>query len=217
MRNLLLDELHAAPGVEVLSGSLKPLSMVEAIDRKWDAALFVGYHAGAGSKAGILDHTYYGKVLTGVRVGGRVFNETALNAMVAGTWGVPVALVTGDGETCAQAREILGDVETVEVKRAITRYSAQHLLPAEACARIEKAAAAALRRVAAGQAKPFRPAPPLVLECDFVTSAMADAAEMLPDTARTGGLTCRYDAGGDAARLLKVLQCWTVLGAAQIV
>lgn len=216
MRNLLIEELD--PRVELLSGDLKPLSMVEGVDRGWSCAFFVGYHAGAGSAAGILDHTYHGRVVAGCRVGGRPFNETALNALVAGAYGVPVVLLTGDQAACAQARELLGDgVETVEVKRAVTRYAAQHLHPEEARRRIQDGARRAVERTAAQEPRPFRPAPPYVLECDFVSTAMADAAELLPDTARTAPLTCRYDAGEDAVRLLKALQCWTVLGAARIV
>lgn len=65
---------------ELISGSLKPLSMVQGVTRDAGCALFVGYHAGAASRAGILDHTYYGKVVAKRRVGGRDWNETALNA-----------------------------------------------------------------------------------------------------------------------------------------
>ncbi|HYO57158.1 MAG TPA: M55 family metallopeptidase [Archangium sp.] len=54
MRNLLLD-----PRAEVISGSLKPQSMVQGIA-----------HAGARNRAGILDHTYYGAVVARCRVVG---------------------------------------------------------------------------------------------------------------------------------------------------
>src|SRR5947207_3017620 len=82
MRNLILEELD--PRAEILSGSLKPLSMVQGVAPTFGAALFVGYHAGAGSQAGILDHTYYGRVVARLRVGGRDWNEAALNAAVCG-------------------------------------------------------------------------------------------------------------------------------------
>src|SRR6478735_4110933 len=88
MRNLVLEELD--PRVEVISGSLKPWSMAEGVTAGARAALFVGYHAGAGSQAGILDHTYYGRVVARCRVGGRDWNETALNAAVCGALDVPV-------------------------------------------------------------------------------------------------------------------------------
>ena len=214
MRNLLLDDLD--PRAEVISGSLKPRSMVQGVAAGHAAALFIGYHAGAGSQAGILDHTYFGKVVARCRVGGRDWNETAINAAVCGAEGVPVALVTGDATTCAQARELLGEIATVEVKQAYTRYAARSIAPALACQRIRDAAARAVRRAGSGELRPFRPALPLDLEVDFATSACADAAELLPGTARTGGVTCAYRAG-DPALMLQVLRAWTILGASTLI
>ena len=212
MRNLELGQLDRR--AELISGSLKPLSMVQGISRDAACALFVGYHAGAASQAGILDHTYYGRVVNRLRVGGRDWNETALNAAVCGELGVPVALVTGDQTVCAQAREHLGDVVTVQVKDAITRYSARSLLPAVACERIRDGAAEAVRR--AKSLAPFRPPAPFDLEIDFVNSACADAAELVPATRRMSGLTCAYRAP-DAATLIRVIQAWTILAGTTIV
>lgn len=212
MRNLELDRLDRR--AELISGSLKPLSMVQGISREAACALFVGYHAGAASQAGILDHTYYGRVVSRLRVGGRDWNETALNAAVCGQLGVPVALVTGDQTVCAQAREHLGDVVTVQVKDAITRYAARSLLPAVACEKIREGAAEALRR--AKSLAPFTPPPPFDLEIDFVNAACADAAELVPATRRTSGLTCAYRAP-DAATLIQVIQAWTILAGSTIV
>ena len=211
MRNLVLDDLDRR--AELISGSLKPLSMVQGLTADASCALFIGYHAGAGSRAGILDHTMYGRVVARLRVGGTDWNETALNAAVCGAHGVPVALVTGDQTTCAQARQMLGDgVATVVVKDAITRYSARTLLPAVACERIHAAA-----RDAVGKPpRPFQPPPPYELELDFVNSACADAAELVPATRRTSGLTCAYRAP-DAATLIQVIQAWTMLASTTLV
>jgi D-amino peptidase len=214
MRNLVLEQLDRR--AELISGSLKPLSMVQGVSPDFGCALFVGYHAGAGSKAGILDHTYYGRVVARCRVGGRDFNETALNAAVCGTHGIPVALVTGDTTCVAQATEMLGDVETVAVKEAITRYAAKSLLPEVACERIRAGASRAVTRALAGAFKPFRPAAPLALEIDFVNAACADAAELVPDTRRVNGTTCAY-AAPDAATLIRVIQAWTTLAGSTIV
>jgi len=209
MRNFVLEELD--PRVELISGSLKPLSMVQGVEPGFGCALFVGYHAGAGSRAGILDHTYFGKVVARCRVGGRDWNETAINAAVCGAVGVPVALVTGDSTVCAQAREILGEVETVSVKEAVSRYAARSLLPAAAQHRIRAAASAAVRRARDGAFAPFRPPPPFELEVEFANAACADAAELLPGTVRRSGVACAYRAG-DAPALLQVLRAWTLLG-----
>lgn len=213
MRNLLLEELDER--VEIVSGDLKPMSMVQGVEAGFDAAFFVGYHAGASSHAGILDHTYYGKVVHALTVGGRPWNETAINALVAGVHGVPVALVTGDETTCAQAREILGaDVSVVPVKTAITRFAARTLHPTEACRRIRAAARAAVGR--AGGLHPFKPAPPYDLEVTFHASALADAAELVPDTKRVDGVRCGYRTN-DPERLLRVLIAWTILAASAAV
>ncbi len=214
MRNLLLDDLD--PRAELISGSLKPLSMVQGVGPTFGVALFIGYHAGAGSRAGILDHTYYGKVVARCRVGGRDWNETALNAAVCGSHGVPVALVTGDAAVCAQAKEHLDGVDTLAVKDAITRYAARCLSPAVARERIRDAAKRAVERARAGGLVPFRPTPPHRLEIDFVNAACADAAELVPGTRRTGGATTAFEAP-DAATLIQVIQAWTILAASTIV
>jgi D-amino peptidase len=214
MRNLVLEDLD--PRAELISGSLKPLSMVQGVAASHACALFVGYHAGAGSRGGILDHTYYGRVVARCRVGGRDWNETALNAAVCGALGVPVALVTGDATACAQARELLGDVDVVVVKDAITRYAARAMHPSAACERIRAAAAAAVRGAGAGARRPFAPPPPHALEIDFVNAACADAAELVPGTRRVDGLTCAYRAD-DAATLIQVIQAWTILAGSTMV
>ena len=56
MRNLLAEELH--PAAELLSGGPKAQSMVEGVELGFDAAMFVGYHARAGTGHAIIDHTY---------------------------------------------------------------------------------------------------------------------------------------------------------------
>jgi D-amino peptidase len=214
MRNFVLDELD--PRAELISGSLKPLSMVEGIHERFGCALFVGYHAGAGSRAGILDHTYYGRVVARCRVGGRDWNETAINAAMCGSLGVPVALVTGDSTVCAQAKEHLGDVETVSVKEAITRYAARALHPTRARELIRVGAARAVKRARERELKPFTPAPPFELEIDFVNAACADAAELVPGTVRRDGLCCGYRAA-DAGTLIQVIQAWTTLAGTTLV
>src|SRR5436190_1999282 len=47
MMNLLAEELH--PAAELLSGGPKARSMMEGVELGFDAALFVGYHAMAGT------------------------------------------------------------------------------------------------------------------------------------------------------------------------
>ncbi len=140
MRNLLNEDLH--PAALYLSGSPKPLSMMTGIDNTFAAAFFIGYHARAGSAPANIDHTYDDpQVVQGVWLNGTEVGEYGVNAAVAGYFGVPVVLMTGDQTACAQARELLGDdLETVVVKEAVGRVAAKNLHPTRARSRRGKSA-----------------------------------------------------------------------------
>jgi len=186
MRNLLAEELD--PAAELLSGGPKRLSMIEGIDGGFDAAMFIGYHARAGTRNATIDHTYTSRVYD-ARINGEPVGELALNAAMAGVHGVPVALVSGDQALAAEARALLGkDIETVVVKQAVGRFAAKSLAPALACERIRAGAASALRR----KHPAFQISPPIRLEVDFALTQMADMAELVPGSVRKGGRTLGY-------------------------
>jgi D-amino peptidase len=186
MMNLLAEELH--PAAELVSGNPKARSMVEGVDEGFDAALFVGYHARAGVGHAVIDHTYTSNVYE-ARLNGRPVGELAINAALAGTYDVPVVLVSGDQALAAEARELLGEaVETVVVKHAVGRFAARSLAPSIACQRIRDGARAALGR----RHEPFRLPAPVRLEVDFALTHMADMAELVPGSVRTAGRTVAY-------------------------
>lgn len=201
MRNLLAEELH--PAAELLSGGPKLRSMVEGVELGFDAALFIGYHARAGARHAVIDHTYTSRVHE-ARLNGRPAGELAFNAALAGTWGVPVAMVSGDQALAAEARELLGEsVETVVVKQAVGRFAARSISPAESCRRIREGAVAALGRPHSALAldRPIR------LEVEFQLTQMADMAELVPGSTRTGGRTLQYvhDDYGEVFRAWRAL------------
>jgi D-amino peptidase len=186
MRNLLAEELH--PAAELLSGGPKLRSMVEGVDLGFDAAMFVGYHAMAGTASAVIDHTYT-SIVHQVRLNGRPAGELAINAALAGIHGVPVVLVSGDQALAAEAKELLGDgVEAVVVKHAVGRFAARSVSPAESCRRIREGATAALRR----KHEPLELERPIRLEVEFALTQMADMAELVPGSVRTGGRTIEY-------------------------
>jgi D-amino peptidase len=201
MRNLLAEDLN--PAAELLSGAPKRLSMVEGIDAGFDAAMFIGYHARAGTRNATIDHTYTSRVHE-ARIDGHPVGELALNAAMAGLHGVPVALVSGDQALAAEAKALLGaGVETVIVKEAVGRFAARSVAPSLACERIRSGAAAALKR----KHRPFTFGAPIKLEVDFIASQMADMAELVPGSSRTGGRTVSYT--GDDYR--EVFRAWRAM------
>jgi len=183
MRNLLAEELHQA--AELVSGDPKPRSMVQNIDGGFDAALFIGYHARAGTRNAILDHTYADRIHE-VRLNGKPVGELGLNAGLAGVHGVPVALVSGDSALAAEAKDLLGDgVGTVIVKEAVSRHAAKSVAPVVACRMIREEVPRALERKHA----PFTLRAPVTLEVDFAMTIHADMAELCPGATRTAGRT----------------------------
>src|SRR5437773_2335295 len=163
MTNLLPDRVD--PRAELTIGSPKvPHSMMTGIDARFGVALFLGYHAGAGTEAAVLDHTYAGRLFTEVRVNGEPWNEAALNAALAGTVGVPVGLVAGDDKCCGQAVKLLPGVRTLVLRQALGRHVATSMSPERARSKIERVCAEVVR--GAGSIEPFRPAPPFRVEAD---------------------------------------------------
>jgi D-amino peptidase len=182
MRNILLEELN--PVAQLVTGSPKPLSMMQGIDEGFDAAFFIGYHAQAGSACGTLNHTWTGRVHS-VVLNGRPVGELGLNAALAGHFGVPVVLVTGDQTLVEEARAILGDVETVAVKQAYGMRAARCLAPSRARELIKEAATRAVQK----EASPFVLSLPITFAVCFHQTIHAEMAELVPGCHRVDACT----------------------------
>jgi len=101
MANILIEELN--PAASLISGSPKPFGMMQGMGPEIDVVFFVGYHAAAGTGAAVLEHSWTGIVVE-VCLNGLVVGETGLNAALAGAYGRPIVLVTGDRAATEEAR-----------------------------------------------------------------------------------------------------------------
>lgn len=185
-RNILIEELNEE--AILICGSPKPLTMMEGISDEFDAAVFVGYHSRMGSP-GTMSHTMSGGSIASIRVNGQVLGETGLNAALAGYFGVPVVLVTGDSELAREARTDLGEVETVSVKGAIWHTVARCLHPKKAARLIREAASSALSDL--NRFKPFVISGPVTLEVEYLNPAKLQMVARTPNYERVGELTLR--------------------------
>lgn len=188
--------------VRLASGSPTRLSMLHGLDDTFAAAVFVGYHAMAGTRGGVLDHTYTYDVFR-LRVDEYLeVGEIGINAGLAGRFGVPVVFVSGDAVTEVEAREVLPGVRTAVVKQGTSRTAAILLPPDVTGALIRDGVAEALTA-------PDRPAPVdyggLPLRITFRTTRACDSAERCPGTERVDGRTLRI-AGGDYLQTFVALQ-----------
>ncbi|OPZ06073.1 MAG: D-aminopeptidase [candidate division BRC1 bacterium ADurb.BinA364] len=159
--------------------------LMPSLDESFDGVVLLGHHAKAGTRNGFLDHTWSSASWFEYRINDCNVGEIAIEAAWAAHYGVPVVAVSGDAATAAEARELLGRVETATVKWAIGRNRAKCLpLP-----RAHEEIASALRRAVAsiGEFKPWTPALPAVAQLTLYRSDMAD------DLARRVGME-RVDA-----------------------
>jgi D-amino peptidase len=183
--NILIEELDSRARLN--TGSPSPFSMMQGIDESVDGVIFVGYHARNGSSNAILDHTWSSRTVANVWLNDVLTGEYGLNGAVAGHFGVPVIMVSGDQTACAQVVEILGDVEIAVVKQATGRFAAECLSPEMTQELICSCAARAVTRLVAGDVpEPFVLDLPVRVTVEFFTSDMADRASRIPFTEREG-------------------------------
>jgi len=188
-RNILPDLLR--PEARLLREWNSPLSMMEGIDKTFDAVVFIGYHARAGTPNAVLKHTMslslFDVILNGVRM-----PEGAWNAAIAGYFDVPVVFLSGDSAICRQIQEIIGPIGTVAVKEAMGP-AALMIHPAKSQEMIQKGVAAALRNLKAY--KPYKPAAPYKLEIVFTDENQARRASQVPGATRTGERSVAFTSG----------------------
>ena len=206
MDNLLHDRID--PRARILFGAPRPSCMVQGISAADSLAVFVGYHAAAGSP-GVLAHTFSSN-FTELRVNGQPMTEAEVNGLYAASLGVPVGVVTGDDEICDVARKAFAGVTAVEVKKAAGYSATDSLAPEAARDAIEAAVTAAVSK--AGSLHP-QPAPDqLTLEVDFANPLLADYAASVPGTLRVSALTMLGEVP-NVDELMRLVMAWYYLAA----
>lgn len=200
MRNLDPEQLHGE--ASLLSGKHKPLYMMEGLDASFDAIFFIGYHGSIGAERAILGHSYNPRAIWEARINGEVAGESALNALVAAHFGVPISLVTGDQTTIDEAASLTPAPQGVAVKRSVTRYAAESLHPAVARERIAAAAREAL--TTAQSARPPQFPKRTSIEVTFLTADMAEMSAWIRGVERVEGAPRRVRfSGADYLALFK--------------
>ena len=87
-----------------------------------DAIVLLGYHAMAGTAGAILEHTMNSKSIQNMYINGKKVGEFAIDAGILGDMGKPVIMVSGDDKVCQEARELISDIVTAEVKKGLTCF-----------------------------------------------------------------------------------------------
>jgi D-amino peptidase len=189
-RNILPDQLNPAARL-IRDWSGGPKGMMEGVDERYDAVIFIGYHAKAGTPDALLEHTSSGSV-TDFSINGMSLPEAGYNALIAGSYGVPVVFAAGDKALCEQIKAFLTDVETVAVKEGIGA-AANNLHPERSHELIRAGVTRALRNL--DRFEPFTMQRPYTLVLKLKDEVTVHSGSHFPGAERTGEweLTYRSD------------------------
>ena len=162
---------------------------LEGLDESFDVLFFVGHHTAYGDTKGIISHTLT-RPFRDVQINGQIAGDIEIWTALAGHYGVPVGLVTGDDVLCHLAQAWLPQIETAIVKYALDTYSARCLSKGTTRQRIFEAARRATERIPGMQ--PFCFEPPVTIEIELVMPNTAGRVALIPGMERQGGTRVRY-------------------------
>jgi D-amino peptidase len=180
-QNLLIEKLPA--DVTIVRSWPRPLGMMEGIDETFAGAIFIGYHTATTNPEGVRAHTISSARFADVRLNGRSMPESGLNAAIAGQFGVPVLMISGDDQVAKEAQALLTpDASSAliaeKVKRAMSRLS---------------------------DFKPYRVSKPVTLEVQFKNYRPSEILNYLRIVERPDAHTIRF-VGSDLVEVSKFLQ-----------
>ncbi|MGI9627025.1 MAG: M55 family metallopeptidase, partial [Longimicrobiales bacterium] len=154
-------------------------------------AVFIGYHAKAGHEGGFLAHTGSGSV-KGLWVNGVEVGEGGMNALFAGSLGVPVILASGDQAFSDEFTELTG-APVVVTKDAIGSSAARLRSPERVLEELDRAAREAVVGLDA-EAGGMSVTEPVVVRMRFATNTRAYILEAIPGVERIDGYTVEFPA-----------------------
>ena len=145
------------PDAEIIIGpdSQGGPSFYPLLDGSFDAGIYIGGHAMAGSRYATTPHTRHD--LNGIDLG-----EVGMFMAMCGWFDVPTVMVSGDQTTIHQVAPLCPQMEYVITKQALSPYVAKTLIPCRSAEYIRQSAEAGVRR--AGEIPPFKIAPPFTFK-----------------------------------------------------
>lgn len=187
--NILIEELDYR--AILISGKYRPLNMMQGIDGSFDAVFFIGYHARAGTSEAVIDHTNIFSIYN-LSINGKLMGEMGINGRIAGCFGVPVILVTGDQKAIMCANEELNKPVGVIVKESISRTSAKIYPYSMVKENLRNGVKEAIKNI-----KTFQPTIekcPVKLIVSFTISNMAEICLLIPGVIKKDARTVSFEA-----------------------
>jgi len=201
MQNLIHQELD--PKVVYIQGNKKPYGMVQGLDESYDAAIFIGYHARAGTAKGFLAHTGSGAV-KGLWLNNREVGEGGLNTYFSGEMDVPIILAAGDDVFTKQFGKLV-DCELVATKNAVTAQVAKLKHGTIVERELFDATTRALKTIK--NKRPIKLKNPVEIKLKFSTPTHAEILQAIPGMEWVDGYTVKYKANNmvEAYALIRLM------------
>jgi len=201
MQNLIHQELD--PKVVYIQGNKKPYGMVQGLDESYDAAIFIGYHARAGTAKGFLAHTGSGAV-KGLWLNNREVGEGGLNTYFSGEMDVPIILAAGDDVFTKQFGKLV-DCELVATKNAVTAQVAKLKHGTIVKRELFDATTRALKTIK--NKRPIKLKNPVEIKLKFSTPTHAEILQAIPGMEWVDGYTVKYKANNmvEAYALIRLM------------
>ena len=167
-----LSTLTIHPRAKLLIGNLGPSMLFE---RHFSAVAFVGQHSKANTRGGIMAHSFSSLGIQNMLLNDKPVGEIEVVTALAGHFGTPVILLSGDQAAANELHEIVPEAELAVVKEGISRYTCVSLSAEAARDTIRQAARRSVARI--GSIKPYVVAGPVTLQVEYTTrnSLPADA------------------------------------------
>lgn len=178
-----LSTLTLHPKARLVMGALGASMLME---RRFSGVAYVGQHSRANVRGGIMAHSYSSLGIQNMLLNGKPVGEIDVIAAMAGHFGTPVIMLSGDQAAANELHEIVPNAELAVVKEGIGRYTCISLSAGAARDAIREAARRSVSKI--GSIQPYTISTPVTLQVEYTTrnSLPVDAeiragAEVLDD------------------------------------
>jgi D-amino peptidase len=188
----------------LVRGYPRPYGPMGGFTGDYDAVLYVGYHARAGTSRAVLAHTWSNSIES-IKMNDLEVGEAGLGILLAGYHDIPVIFVSGDDAVAREARELVPSITMAIVKYGEGWSSARCLPPQDTHQLIKEKSREAIENIE--RVEPLKLEPPIKVEVTLTHVRLADQVDVLPIFERFGGKTFKgvFDTIPEAYRAARTI------------
>jgi len=183
-----LSALTIDPRAKLVIGDLSSTMLME---RGYSAVAFVGQHARANSKGGVMAHSYSSEGKQNIFMNGQPVGEIETRTALAGWFNTPVIFLSGDQAAAEQLHAIVPEAETAVVKEGLDNYACISLSAPAARQLIHERAQKAMAKI--GSIRPYRIEGPVTIQIEYTSRhALGQDAGLQPGSEVIDARTIRF-------------------------